>query len=44
VDLRETARKVQKEVVPSIEDLVGMNVGRVDVHIEDIVIKTKETA
>ena len=44
VDLRTTARKIQKEVVRSIEDLVGMNVGRVDIHIEDIVVKTKETA
>ena len=43
-DIRATARKIQKEVVRSIEDLVGMNAGRVDVHIEDIVIKTKETA
>jgi uncharacterized alkaline shock family protein YloU len=42
-DLRATARKVQKEVVRSIEDMVGMSVGRVDVHIEDIEIKNKET-
>ena len=44
VDIRTTSRKVQKEVVRSMEDLVGMNVGRVDVHIEDIVIRNKETA
>ncbi|RJQ43667.1 MAG: Asp23/Gls24 family envelope stress response protein [Anaerolineaceae bacterium] len=44
VDLRSVARKVQKEVNRSVEDLVGMNVGRVDVHIEDIVIRKTETA
>jgi len=36
VDLRATARKIQKEVARSIEDMVGMNIGCVNVHIEDI--------
>jgi len=44
VDLRSVARKVQEEVSRSIEDLVGMNIGRVDVHIEDIEFRKKETA
>ncbi len=44
VDLRDTAKKVQKEVERSIEDMVGMSVGRVDVHIEDIELRKKETA
>jgi len=44
VDLRETAKKIQKEVVRSIEDMVGMSVGNVDVHIEDIELRKKETA
>ena len=44
VDLRGTAHKIQKEVVRSIEDMVGMGVGRVDVHIEDIELRNKETA
>ncbi|HAF61261.1 MAG TPA: Asp23/Gls24 family envelope stress response protein [Anaerolineaceae bacterium] len=44
VDLRSVARKVQEEVSRSIEDLVGMNIGRVDVHIEDIEFRKIETA
>jgi len=44
VDLRTTAHKVQQEVSRSIEELVGMNVGRVNIHIEDIEIRKIETA
>lgn len=44
VDLRSVARKVQQEVSRSIEELVGMTVGRVDIHIEDIELRKKELA
>jgi uncharacterized alkaline shock family protein YloU len=44
IDLRATAHKVQEEVSRSIEELVGMNVGSVNVHIEDIELRKKEIA
>ncbi|NMB61687.1 MAG: Asp23/Gls24 family envelope stress response protein [Chloroflexi bacterium] len=44
VDLRATAHKVQEEVSRSIEELVGMNVGSVNIHIEDIELRKKEIA
>ncbi len=34
--LRDISRKVQNEVARAIEDMVGMEVKRIDVHIEDI--------
>lgn len=35
-NVREVSRKVQNEVARAIEEMVGMDVTRVDVHIEDI--------
>jgi uncharacterized alkaline shock family protein YloU len=35
-NVREVSRNVQTEVARSIEDIVGMTVDRIDVHIEDI--------
>lgn len=35
-NVREVSRKVQAEVARAIEDMVGMQVDRIDVHIEDI--------
>lgn len=35
-NVREVSRKVQLEVARAIEELVGMQVERIDVHIEDI--------
>ncbi len=34
--VRDISRKVQNEVARAIEDMVGMEVKRIDVHIEDI--------
>jgi uncharacterized alkaline shock family protein YloU len=34
--VREVSRRVQAEVARAIEDMVGMQVRRIDVHIEDI--------
>ncbi len=36
VNIREVSRKVQQEVSRAISDMVGMRVGRINVHIEDI--------
>ena len=36
VNVREVSRKVQQEVARAIEEMVGMKVDRIDVHIEDI--------
>ena len=35
-NVREVSRKVQAEVVRAIEEMIGMDVIRVDIHIEDI--------
>ena len=35
-NVRNVSRKVQAEVVRAIEEMIGMQVSRVDVHIEDI--------
>ena len=35
-DVRAVCRKVQSEVARAIEDMVGMEVQRIDVHVEDI--------
>lgn len=34
--VRDVSRNVQSEVARAIEDMVGMHVERIDVHIEDI--------
>lgn len=36
VNVREVSRKVQQDVARAIEEMVGMKVDRIDVHIEDI--------
>ena len=36
VNVREVSRNVQAEVASAIEHMVGMQVGRIDIHIEDI--------
>jgi len=36
VNVREVSRKVQQEVARAIQEMVGMKVDRIDVHIEDI--------
>lgn len=36
VKVRDVCREVQTEVTRAIEDMVGMNVARIDVHVEDI--------
>lgn len=36
VNIRDVGRRVQYEVARAITDMVGMQVGRINVHIEDI--------
>jgi len=36
VDLRQMGRELQQDVTRAIEDIVGMDVSRVNVHIEDV--------
>ena len=36
VNIRELGRNVQQQVTRAIQEMTGMDVGRVDVHIEDI--------
>jgi uncharacterized alkaline shock family protein YloU len=36
VNIRDVSRKVQQDVARAISEMVGMRVGRVNVHIEDI--------
>ena len=36
VNIRETSKKVQEKVSAAISNLVGMEVGAINVHIEDI--------
>ena len=36
VNIRDTSRQVQREVARSISEMVGLQVGRVNIHVEDI--------
>ena len=36
VNIREVSRNVQQNVARAIQEMVGMDVGHVDIHIEDI--------
>jgi len=36
VNIREVSRNVQKKVTRAIQEMVGMDVGEVNIHIEDI--------
>jgi uncharacterized alkaline shock family protein YloU len=36
VNIRDVSREIQQTVARSISDMVGMQVGRVNVHVEDI--------
>jgi len=36
VNIREISRNVQQQVARAIQEMVGMDVGHIDIHIEDI--------
>lgn len=42
VNIREVSRNVQQQVTRAIQEMVGMDVGRVNIHIEDIDFKNDE--
>lgn len=42
VNIREVSRNVQQNVARSIQEMVGMDVGYVNIHIEDIDYKDNE--
>ncbi len=42
VNVREVSRSVQQQVARSISEMVGMEVGHVNIHIEDIDYKPDE--
>jgi uncharacterized alkaline shock family protein YloU len=44
VDLFKTGQTVQKKVSRAITEMVGMDVGKINVHIEDIDYSKEETA
>ncbi len=37
VNIRETSREVQAQVARAISEMVGMDIGRVNIHVEDFV-------
>ena len=39
-NVRDVSREVQKEVARAISDMVGMEVGKVNVHVEDIAFES----
>ncbi len=36
VNIREVSRNVQQQVARAIQEMVGMEIGHIDIHIEDI--------
>ena len=44
VNIREVSRNVQQQVTRAIQEMVGMDVGHVDIHIEDIDYKESPEA
>lgn len=36
INIRDVSRKIQREVARAISEMVGMQVGRVNIHVEDI--------
>jgi uncharacterized alkaline shock family protein YloU len=44
VNIREVSRNVQQQVTRAIQEMVGMDVGHIDIHIEDIDYKESPEA
>lgn len=42
VNIREVSRNVQKQVARAIQEMVGMDIGHVNIHIEDIDYEDRE--
>lgn len=41
-NLREVGREVQQQVARAIREMIGMDVGRIDIHVEDIEYEVSE--
>ncbi|GAB4504314.1 MAG: Asp23/Gls24 family envelope stress response protein [Anaerolineales bacterium] len=44
INIREVGRNVQQHVTRAIQEMVGMNVGQVNIHIEDIAYEAEQEA
>ena len=44
VNIRNTSREIQKKVTRAIQEMVGMDVGEINIHIENIAYETEEEA
>jgi len=44
VNIRDISRQIQREVARAISEMVGMQVGRVNIHVEDIDYSTETEA
>lgn len=44
VNIREVSRNVQKQVARAIQEMVGMDIGHINIHIEDIDYEEKDEA
>jgi uncharacterized alkaline shock family protein YloU len=44
INMREVSRKIQSEVARAITEMVGMQVGRVNIHIENVQYPTESQA
>lgn len=42
VNIRQVSRNIQKDVARAISEMVGMEVGRINIHIEDIAYEVEE--
>ncbi len=42
LNVREVSRKIQSQVQRAISEMVGMEVGRINIHVEDIDFESKE--
>jgi uncharacterized alkaline shock family protein YloU len=44
VNLRETSKKLQSAIVEAMDTMVGLEVGAVNIHVEDVVYSQEEAA
>jgi len=42
LNVREVSRKIQSQVERALSEMVGMEVGRINIHVEDIDFESKE--
>ncbi|HKJ37648.1 MAG TPA: Asp23/Gls24 family envelope stress response protein [Anaerolineales bacterium] len=44
VNIRQVSRNIQQQVARSIEEMIGMEIGSIDIHIEDIQFDEEATS